>query len=181
MASTLVGASGCAPALIAGTTVGAVTVAQERRVGDAFDDATLQVDIEGRLLDADADLFRKVNVDVVESRVLLVGLVPTESKRNEATQIAYQAPHVKEVINELQVAEGSRLSAYPGDLAISTQLRTKLITDADIHQLNYHIETVRGSVYLFGIARSQSELDRSINHARSLRGVQRVVSHVRIK
>jgi osmotically-inducible protein OsmY len=47
--------------------------------------------------------------------------------------------------------------------------------------INYNIETVNGTVYLIGIAKSQLEVDRVIAHARSLGYVKRVISHVRIK
>ncbi len=47
--------------------------------------------------------------------------------------------------------------------------------------MNYSIETVNGVVYLIGVAQSQEELDRVINHARQISYVRRIVSHVRIK
>lgn len=171
----------CAPLLIGGAAVGATAVAQERRVGDALDDATIQTDLEGRLLQEDEDLFRRVNVEVVESRVLLLGVVNTEDARASASRLAWSVPYVKEVVNEIQVGEGDRWGAYPSDFRISSQLRIKLIRDAEVHQINYNIETVRGVVYLMGIAESQGELDRVVDHARTIGGVERVASYVRIK
>ena len=48
-------------------------------------------------------------------------------------------------------------------------------------QVNYSIETINGVIYVMGIAQSQDELDRVVNHARNISGVQRVVSYVRLK
>jgi len=40
---------------------------------------------------------------------------------------------------------------------------------------------LNGVVYLFGIAQSQKELDRATGHARNVKGVVKVVSHVILK
>ena len=40
---------------------------------------------------------------------------------------------------------------------------------------------MNGTVYLIGVAQSQKELDRVRDHARQIRYVRRIVSHVRIK
>jgi gamma-glutamyltranspeptidase/glutathione hydrolase len=43
------------------------------------------------------------------------------------------------------------------------------VGDSGVRQANYHIETLHGTVYLFGIAQSQEELERAAGHARTLR------------
>ena len=67
------------------------------------------------------------------------------------------------------------------DTWITTKLTSKITVDENIFSINYSIETVGGVIYLIGIAQDQAELDRVINHARSIESVQRVVSHVRVK
>ena len=47
--------------------------------------------------------------------------------------------------------------------------------------INYTIETVNRIVYLMGIAQDQAEIDRVTTHARQVRYVRRVVSHVQLK
>ena len=64
---------------------------------------------------------------------------------------------------------------------VTAQLQSKITFDKDVLAINYSIETVSGTVYLIGIAKSQREVDRVIAHARSLGYVKRVISHVRIK
>ncbi|NKB16527.1 MAG: BON domain-containing protein [Sphingomonadales bacterium] len=59
-----------------------------------------------------------------------------------------------------------------GDIArdrwISAQVRTRILTDGDIKDINYTIDTQNKVVYVLGIAQSQRELDRVLAHARSV-------------
>lgn len=173
--------AGCAPALFAAGAGTAAVVAQERSATEAFDDAALQVEVKGHLLDADEALFRKVNVEVVERRVMLVGIVPKAEDRVEAARVAWRTAGVREVINELQVSDQGRLSSWGSDTWISTQLKTKLIGDENVRRINFNIETVAGTVYILGVARSDDELGRVIEHAKSIGGVRDVVSHVEVR
>ena len=60
-------------------------------------------------------------------------------------------------------------------------MRSSLIAARDVKSLNFNIETYDGVVYLMGIARSQSELEEAAERASVVRGVQRVVSYVRVR
>ena len=177
------GLSACSgPAVVAGA--GAQTMvaaAQERRVLDAIDDKTIQLRINARFLDADPDLFLKVDTEIVEGRVLLTGNVPKPDDRVEAARLTWQVAGVREVLNEIAVNDRSGLLDYFKDSWITTQLRTKMITDRDIVDINYSIETVNGVIYLMGTAQDETELARVTGHARTIAGVRRVISHVRMK
>lgn len=172
---------GCAAAAIgAGATAG-VAIAQERSVGAAVDDATIALNINSALLQKSESLFTKVGVEVVEGRVLLTGTVLTPEDRIEAERLTWTVNGVKEVLNEIEVTDKSSIVDFAKDAWITTQLRAKLIGDRLVSDINYSIETVNGVIYLMGIAQSEAELQRVTNHARTIRGVNRVVSHVRLK
>jgi osmotically-inducible protein OsmY len=126
-------------------------------------------------------LFGKVSVTVVESRVLLTGAVRADADRDEAARLAWQAEGVREVINEIQVTEGGDLADIGRDVWITTRLRGQILTDREISDINYSIETVNGVVYLMGIAQNDAEIVRVTDHARTISGVRRVVSHVILK
>lgn len=182
IASTLVlGTIGCGPAIVgAGATLG-VAVAQQRTIGNAIDDAGIQLKINRALLEAEGNLFTKVGVEVVEGRVLLTGAVPTAEHRVEAVRIAWNVEGIKEVLNEIQIAERGGITAYANDVRISSQLRLRIITDRTVSDINYSIDTVNGVIYLMGIAGDQTELDTVIGYARGISGVTQVISHVRLK
>jgi osmotically-inducible protein OsmY len=172
---------GCVPAVVgAGATAG-VAVAQERSVGSAIDDATIELNVNSALLQKSETLFRQVGVESVEGRVLLTGLVLTPEDRVEAGRLAWTVNGVREVLNEVEVTDKSGLVDYAKDVWITTQLRGKLLGDRMVSDINYSIETVNGVIYLMGVAQSEAELERVTGHARTIRGVSRVVSHVRLK
>lgn len=111
----------------------------------------------------------------------MTGRVETPEIRVEAARVAWMTDGVDEVINEIEVSDQGVGLLRPRDRWISSRVRGRLLGDSAVRHVNYHIETIDGTVYMFGIAQSQEELERATGHARTLRGVERVVSHVRLK
>ena len=173
--------SGCAELLIGAAATTGVAIAEERSVGDAVDDLTIRAELNHLFFRDDVELFGDVSFSVIEGRVLLKGSVPTPDDRIRALRLAWQAAGVREVINELQVADDSGILDYARDTWISAQLKGKLLVDGDVLSINYSVETVNGTVYLLGIAQDEAELTRVTEHARSIEDVKRVVSHVVLK
>lgn len=179
----LLALAGCTPvgAAVGGAAVVGTTAAEERSMGAAVDDAVIATNVSHQLFQKSLDLFGDVAVEVFEGRVLLTGDVPTPEDRVEAVRLAWQVKGVKEVLNEIQVSDRSGIANYARDVWISTQIRSKLLLDREILSLNYNVETVNGVVYMIGIAQSPEELERATNHARTIKYVRKVVSHVRLK
>ncbi len=175
------GLGGCASAVIGGGATVGLAAAQERSVGQAVKDTAILAEINHRLLQRSETLFGSVDVEVVEGRVLLTGNVHQPEDRVEVARMAWQAEGVREVLNELKISDQSSLRDYAKDVWITTQLKVKLLGDSEIAAINYSIDTLNSVVYLFGIAQSQAELDRATGHARNIRGVSKVVSHVILK
>lgn len=181
--AVLLGASlhGCVSAVVGvGATAGTAAM-EERGLSGAADDTALRLRINALLSDKDERLWRKVGMQVYMGRVLLTGTVETEAMRAEAVKLAWTAKGVKEVINELQLADSGGASGFARDTWISTQLKSALLFDKQVSSINYSIETVRGTVYLIGLAQDRAELDRVMNHARGLSYVKKVVNYVQIK
>lgn len=175
------GLGGCAPALMAGVATTGVVLAQDRSVGNVIDDAGIQANLRQRLYASSNEDFNRIGLEVVEGRVLMTGRVDTQDTRIEASRIAWTTPGVEDVINEVEINEQRSGPIRPRDAWISTQLRARLLGDGQVRQVNYHIETLHRTVYLFGIAQDEAELDRVTEHARTIRGVERVISHMRMK
>ena len=173
--------SGCEPSAMAsgGASVG-IAVAQERSIGAAVDDTIIASQIVSNFYQFDIELLRLVSAEVVEGRVLLTGNVPNPVNRVDAVRVTWQVDGVTGVLNEIQVSNQTGLKDFALDLWISTQFRTKMLLDKDIRAINYNVETVNRVIYLIGIARSELELKRITNHARTIENVQKVISHVRI-
>ena len=172
--------TGCVGMIIGGAATAGVAAYQERGIKGVAADTETATKVRTKILEADNHLFNDVGVEVYEGRVLLTGRVPSEEKRAEAVKISWSVVDVKDVINEVAVSENPLLD-LANDTWITTKLKSKMTFDKDILAINYSIETVGAVIYLIGIAQDKAELQRVLNHARSIDYVKRVVNHVRIK
>jgi osmotically-inducible protein OsmY len=176
-------AAGCSPGGVAagaGAAAGSAAM-EDRGFGTAVDDAVIQTRINALWLDHDAKLFTKIFSEVHEGRVLLTGSVEKPQHRIDAVKIAWQVDGINEMINEIEITDKSDLLDSARDIWIVTQLRFKLTFDKRIKAINYSLDAVNGSVFVIGIARTEAELKRVVDHARSLSYVRRVTPYVRLK
>ncbi|HEY0900924.1 MAG TPA: BON domain-containing protein [Micavibrio sp.] len=173
--------SSCTPvgmAVGAGATLG-VASQQEGGISSAADDVRIKAMIGDKWFKYKVDTFSKLSTTVDQGRVLITGVVQNPDDRVEAVRLAWQVEGVKQVINEIRVADSDGLPGYVRDKWITTRLRTQLTFEKNISAVNYSIDTVQGTVYLMGVARNQAELDRVIGIARTIPNVKEVVSYVK--
>jgi osmotically-inducible protein OsmY len=173
----------CSPtgiAIGAGATV-ATAASEERGLGGAVSDAAIQTEINTLWLEHDFDMYRSVDLAVREGRVLLTGAAPTPQARLDAVRLAWQAEGVRAVLNEIEVDDTSTLVDEAADDIIARKLLTRLLLDRRIRSINYTVEVVNGTAYLFGVAQDRDSLERAVSYARDMRGVRNVVTHVRVK
>lgn len=173
--------SGCAETIIGAGATGAVAASQERGLGGAVGDTQIRTAINYLWLDDNAEMFHQLNLNVQEGRVMITGVVPKQEMKEQAVKLAWQAKGVKEVIDEIIVDPKGTSGTYARDSWIATQLKTKLLFDKNIYSINYSVETVRGQVYVLGVAQDRHELDLVLNNARSIEYVRKVTSYVLLK
>ncbi len=172
--------SSCA-GLAAGTGVAVGTAAvQEGGVGRAASDALIQTKINELWFKHDVNMFTKLDMTVNQGRVLLTGVVQNPEHRVEAVRLAWKPKGVKQVINEITVADSEGVIGYAKDSWIGTRLRSALIFDREVESINYSIDVVQGTVFLMGFAQDQAELNRVIGIARNIPNVTRVASYVKL-
>ncbi|MFC7292387.1 BON domain-containing protein [Hirschia litorea] len=171
-------------ALLAPCMIGALTgcaVVQEKTFGESLDEASAASQIKSQLLARSPGRFMQVDVEVTSRLVLLTGRVETEEDKVEADQIAWGVRTIDEVANEIEVMPKTSLLKNVNDEWITAKVRSRLVGDAEIKSVNYNIETFNGVVYLLGFARNQTELKRAAEHASLIKGVERVVSYVKMR
>ena len=176
--------SACTPvgtAVGAGATLG-VAAAQEGGIKSAARDAAIRLQIHDSWLKHSLKMYRKLDMTVREGRVLVTGTVPNADMRVDAIRLAWQADGVTQVINEINVDKGTTgLVGYARDSWITGNLRTKITFDKGVQSINYSIDTVRGTVYLMGVAQNEVERERVVDHARNAAYVDSVVSYIRLR
>lgn len=181
--ATMIFAAACTPVdLAVGTAAGtALMASQERGFQGAMNDTQVRLDINHLWLQESETLFRKVNLQVQEGRVLLSGNVEQPEMRIAAERLVWQVQGVRSVMNEIAVTDKSSLTSSARDSWITTRLKTKLLVDREIDAVNYSIETVNQVIYLIGLAQDAEELRRVVAHAKDIAYVRQVVNYVRLK
>ncbi len=173
--------SGCAAMALGGAGAVGYSGVQERTIGNAVDDNVIEAEILSSFVQKKIEgLFVNVGVQVTEGRVLLTGTVQDPEDSVEAVKLSWQPKGVKEVINEIQVSNKSSVNDVAKDSWITTQVKSKLLITKGIKSINYNVETVNGVVYLIGLAENADELDKATLVASTIKGVKKVVSHVRL-
>lgn len=173
--------SGCVPVAVTAGAMTGIAASKEGGVSGELDDTRIKTEINDAWFRNDIEMFSKLNTTVEQGRVLITGVVQAPEDRVEAVRLAWQVKGIKQIINEIQVADSDGVGGYLKDTWIGTQLRAKMTATRDISALNYTIDVVRGVVYLMGVAESQSELNEVVDIARNINYVQNVVSYVKVK
>lgn len=174
--------TGCEPVMVVGTGAAVTTsVAEERGIGGVLNDSSIKTRIQVRYMEHNPALSNAVDVVVRQGRVLLTGTLKDPKMQIDAVRLAWKVDGVQEVIDETSIGNSNGFKAYANDSWITTQIKSKMLFDKNIQSLNYNIQSIRGTVYLMGIAQSQHELDRVIDIARRTSKVKRVVSYVTLK
>lgn len=147
----------------------------------SLEDVTAARAIRARMLRAEGHDLNDVSVDVVKGIVVLAGATPNAADKKEAERIAWSAPGVAKVGNEIYVGRSLSLGSKTKDELISTAVRTRMATSNNVRNLNYTVETRDGVVYLMGVARSQAELEEAARLASITKGVREVISYASVR
>ena len=152
----------------------------EKTLGDVFDDTSISIGIKDRVFMYEAILLTKIGVDVEKGKVLLTGILKDQNQRVEVVRLAWKQPGVKEVINEIEIEDSFNIKNYAEDKIIQVQLVGKVLADADIRKLKYNFEVQNKVIFILGVTSDKLELERVFDHARSIKGVQDIISYVDI-
>ena len=173
---------GCSGPQVITTGAGAAIAAaeDEKTLGDVFDDTTISIGIKDRVFMYEAILITKIGVDVEKGKVLLTGILKDQNKRVEVVRLAWKQPGVKEVINEIEIEDSFNIKNYAEDKIIQVQLVGKVLADKNIKKLKYNFEVQNKVIFILGVTSNEAELERVFDHARSIKGVQDIISYVDI-
>ena len=173
---------GCSGPQVITTGAGAAIAAaeDEKTLGDVFDDTSISIAIKDRIFMYEAILITKIGVDVEKGKVLLTGILDDQSQRVEVVRLAWKQSGVKEVINEIEIEDSFNIKNYAEDKIISIQLVGKVLADKNIKKLKYNFEVQNKVIFILGVTSDKAELERVFDHARSIKGVQDIISYVDI-
>ena len=70
---------------------------------------------------------------------------------------------------------------YVDDATITTKVKSDFVLDKTVDATNIKVETYKGTVLLSGFAKSQAEINKAVQIARSVTGVQTVKNSIELK
>ncbi|MGX6648871.1 BON domain-containing protein [Maricaulaceae bacterium MS644] len=151
-----------------------------RSMGRQLDDFNASLGVKSAMLRSEGYALDQVDVEITEGVMLLSGSAPRDADRIFAECLAWSAPGVRSVVNEIEVGAWRGTRELAQDSVITQQVRARLVQDPDVRALNFNIETRQSVVYLLGYARDRAEADHAAQHAARVPGVERVVDLVRV-
>jgi len=165
-----------AGAATAAPTPGAAQTADSERP----DDESLKQSVIGRMLDARADFFADIHIDIIGGDALLTGRVATVPEKARATALVRSVPGVQTVTNEIHVGALDDVKRITSDLLLERQIRKEMrnVFGARMPRLNWR--ATNGVVYVFGHARTEWEHNRALAIVKQTEGIARIVDHLRI-
>ncbi|OGR40320.1 MAG: hypothetical protein A2051_05435 [Desulfovibrionales bacterium GWA2_65_9] len=146
----------------------------ERSVGTIAADKKISTSIKSALVGKDGKLGLAVKVYCYVGKVTLLGQLGDEKFKDFAVATAKKAKGVKGVATHWEAPGMTDTTAT--DVEIAAKLRAALVADKAISATQVEAEVFGGKVYLIGMVRSQKDADKSVAHAKAVKGVIGVTS-----
>ncbi len=172
-----------APAIGAMTpTAGIGTPPVGTTVGTEIDDSVVTARVKSALLaDHDAKSF-EIKVETRKGEVQLSGFVATQARIDNAIALTGNIEGVKSVENGMTLKDGKATVGNTVDDGIVTaKVKSALLADADVKSFDIAIVTRKGEVQLSGFVDNQTQINRAIDIARGIDGVQSINNAMSIK
>jgi osmotically-inducible protein OsmY len=171
------GLSGCAlplvPLLVGGGMVGGGLMVTDRRTtGTQIEDESIEIKAAARAREL-ATLGR-ISITSYNRLVLITGEVPGEAEKLAVGQAVARVENVRNVVNELAVADNLTMGPRSSDAVLSAKVKATFVDAKDVQANAYKVVSERGIVYLMGRV-TEREAARGAELASSIPGVQKVV------
>jgi hyperosmotically inducible protein len=169
---------GCAPLVVGGAATGAYKAGtDERTMGGMIDDSTITTKVNLALLQDPLVSSLKIDVDTIDGRVILNGVVGSKIEVERAMEIARGVEGVKKVVNNLQIGNKSLGQAF-NDKVLGSKIKAKLFGEPNIRSLNIDVDVNRGVVTLSGKIDSAENKNKVIEIARNTAGTVKVIDNI---
>ena len=145
-----------------------------RTLGTQIDDSIMQKSFLIRVSQIDKKYVLSVSSKVVDGHIYLTGTVDSVDEKILLTKIAWKTEGARSVKNNIKVKDKFSLKNSAKDLLITSQLKVALLYNKQVSMANYQINTVNQIIFIFGIAKSESEKREVINEAKIIQDVKNI-------
>lgn len=146
----------------------------EEQIKDSIDDEKSDFLNRNNLAD-----FAYYDVKVMEGRVMLTGVAFDSKTKTFLANKVMNNLKVRSLLNEIVVKEKKSLfSTKISDYFLEKNIHMKIFFRSKIKSLNYEVSVIDSIAYVIGIAEDQEELELLLNLISTIRGIEKVVSHI---
>ena len=145
-----------------------------RTLGTQIDDSIMQKSFLIRVSQIDKKYVLSVSSKVVDGHIYLTGTVDSVDEKILLTKIAWKTEGARSVKNNIKVKDKFSLKNSAKDLLITSQLKVALLSNKQVSMANYQINTVNQIIFIFGIAKNESEKREVINEAKIIQEVKNI-------
>ena len=147
------------------------TQARDEKITTAIRDAFIKDD-NIKVLD--------ISTYCYNGHVYLVGEYDTSAQKNEAVRAAKGVEGVLSVTDHFLPKEQDNACGITDNVKLMAKVKGKLIADKDIGSTDIEVKTVQCTVVLLGLVSSQNQINEAIAHAKSVEGVRKVTSYLKV-
>ncbi|MES2367991.1 BON domain-containing protein [Thiobacillus thioparus] len=166
---------GCAAAVVGGAAVGTSVALDRRTAGVYVSDQEIELRALARLREVFPQKTDNISATSYNRQVLLTGQVPDEATRSRASDVVKAIPDVRAVFNELTVSGITSLTSDANDVALTSQVKARMLRDERVPGTKIKVVTEAGVVYLMGLV-TKTEAEAATDIARTTSGVAKVVT-----
>lgn len=151
-------------------------------IGTEIDDSVVTTKVKAALLN-DSDVKSiDFKVETRKGDVLLSGFAANQSQIDRAIAVAQAVPGVKSVDNKVSL-KGAPVTVgnTVDDGIVTAQVKAALLADASVKSLDIAVVTRKNEVQLSGFVDSQVQIDRAVEVARGITGVNSVINDMKVK
>lgn len=138
-------------------------------------DQEIELRALARLREAFPQKTDNISATSYNRQVLLTGQVPDEATRSRASDVVKGIPDVRTVFNELTVSGITSLTSDANDVALTSQVKARMLRDERVPGTKIKVVTEAGVVYLMGLV-TKTEAEAATDIARTTSGVAKVVT-----
>ncbi len=96
-----------------------------------------------------------------------------------AAALGLAAPLMLSACGSTRTSEST--GQYVDDATITTRVKAEFVADKTVDSTDIKVETYKGTVQLSGFAKSQAEINRAVQIARNVSGVQSVKNDILLR
>jgi hyperosmotically inducible protein len=171
-----------APSSATASSAGVGTAPAATSVGTEIDDSVVTTRVKSALLaDPEVKSF-EIKVETRKGQVQLSGFVDTQGRIDSALALVRRVEGVKGVENGMSLKEGkATVGSTVDDGIVTAKVKSALLADASVKSFDVAVATRKGEVQLSGYVDNQIQINRAVDIARAVEGVQSVNNEMSVK